>query len=390
MKFKDAAMNIHLRSVLIATCAIGMGAGLSSSAISASAPKRTIGLVVTSWFSAKYNTPHWEECPEGAALGNDELWIKNLPQAQRIKATAGGAVQPVDGERKTQAVVRGPKGEDVCWNPEVVKDPPMRIVRGKTGYGFNLDGTDDGRATPKSCKHDKFTSPEGVKVDNQLYRLLGCILGMRNDAYLEGHPNQERQDSGKGTILIEISDVDDAKNDDAVQVAFYGSIDTLPKDSTGKILANASYRINDNPIYGTKARGKIVDGVLATDAADVRLPMYGNNYTGDIPLKDMRLNLTLPREGKPANGLMGGYYDFAKWWDYFQKIEFLLVSNQWSCPQVYVAAKELRDGYPDPQTGECTALSTAMTIEALPAFVIHPDKPNRVAANDSPTRLAAK
>ena len=57
----------------------------------------------------------------------------------------------------------------------------------------------------------------------------------RNEAYLEGHPNQERQDSGKGTILIEINDVDDAKNDDAVQVGFYGSLDTLPKDSNGKM-----------------------------------------------------------------------------------------------------------------------------------------------------------
>ena len=29
------------------------------------------------------------------------------------------------------------------------------------------------------------------------------------------------------------------------------------------------------------------------------------------------------------------------------------------------------DGYPDPKTGECTQISTAFTIEALPAFVLH-------------------
>ena len=34
-------------------------------------------------------------------------------------------------------------------------------------------------------------------------------------------------------------------------------------------------------------------------------------------------------------------------------------------------AKQMADGYPDPKTGECTQISTAFTIEALPAFVLH-------------------
>jgi hypothetical protein len=31
----------------------------------------------------------------------------------------------------------------------------------------------------------------------------------------------------------------------------------------------------------------------------------------------------------------------------------------------------MADGYPDPKTGECTALSIAFNIEAIPAFVLH-------------------
>ena len=44
----------------------------------------------------------------------------------------------------------------------------------------------------------------------------------------------------------------------------------------------------------------------------------------------------------------------------------------WTCPSAYAAMKKFADGYRDPKTGQCTALSTAYRIEAVPAFVIHP------------------
>ena len=379
-----------LRAVTTAGAAIcALAAFLPGIANAGPAPKRTVGLVVTSWFTAQYNTPHWEECPEGAAIGNDELWLRSLPQDARIKKTDGGKVQPVDGARKQQAVVRGPNGEDVCMNPTVVNDPPLRIIKGKFGYGFNLDGTNDGAPTSKSCKHDKFEDPDtGLKVDNQTYRTLGCILGWRNGNYMEGHPNGERQDSGRGTILIEVTDVDDLENDPDVTVAFYGALDPMPKDSTGKILPFASYHVSGTPQYGAKAKGRIESGQLTTTPVDARLPLYGNNYTGDMFLKDMRLRVAMPKEGEgaPVKALLGGYYDFNKWWDYIQKIEFLLVAGQWNCPQIYQAAKQLADGYPDPQTGECTALSTALTMEALPAFIVHPKNERTVAEAPTPEK----
>ncbi len=39
---------------------------------------------------------------------------------------------------------------------------------------------------------------------------------------------------------------------------------------------------------------------------------------------------------------------------------------------MYVAAHELADGYPDPQTGQCTHLSSAFEIGAYAAFIIRP------------------
>jgi hypothetical protein len=34
----------------------------------------------------------------------------------------------------------------------------------------------------------------------------------------------------------------------------------------------------------------------------------------------------------------------------------------------------MADGYPDPDTGECTHISSAFEINAFAAFVVHPDQ----------------
>src|SRR5687767_2348798 len=87
--------------------------------VSASAPlqaaakgKQTLGYVVTAWDTAIYETRFGDECPEGLAMGNDELWWRNLSRADKDKLTNRGLTQPVD--RRFISVLRGPKGEDVC------------------------------------------------------------------------------------------------------------------------------------------------------------------------------------------------------------------------------------------------------------------------------------
>ena len=336
--------------------------------------KQTLAFVVANWDNAIYETQFMDECPEGPAVGNDELWWRGLSRADKDKFTEKGLVQPVD--RRFLSVLRGPKGEDVCWNPTVVKDPPLRTVRGKTSFGFNLDGTDDGHATPKSCPHEKFVSERGAPgVDNQMYRLLGCHYGWRHNGVLDTFGNEERRNSGRGVVLIEITGVDDPRNSRSVQVAFYRALDPFPIDSSGRILPYATYRIDTNggkPRYGTVVHGSIVDGVLKTEPADLKLPFYANSAFAEIDLRDMKLelNLSVEDDGK-VHGLVGGYYDFDKWWEYMRKVEFLIATGDWSCPALYEAARRLADGYPDPKTGDCTVISSAFKIDALPAFALH-------------------
>ena len=42
------------------------------------------------------------------------------------------------------------------------------------------------------------------------------------------------------------------------------------------------------------------------------------------------------------------------------------------CAGLYHAIPRIADGHPDPETGECTSMSTALHFEAKPAFAIRP------------------
>lgn len=350
-------------------------AAATAASRSLSAKPGTLSFVVANWDNAIHETRFMDECPEGPAIGNDELWWRGLARADKDKLTEKGLVQPVD--RRPTAVLRGPDGVDVCWNPTSVQDPPLRTARSKVAFGFDLDGRSDGNATAKTCRHENFTGVNGeAGVDNQMYRLLACHYGWRRNGVLDTFGNEERRNSGRGVVLIEITGITDPRNSPDVKVAFYRALDPFQIDNAGRILPHASYRIDmngDRPRYGTTTSGKIVDGVLHTNSVDLKLPYYANSAYAEIDLRDMRLELDLtPGSDGKVRGLVGGYYDLDKWWEYILKVEFLIATGDWSCPALFRAAHELADGYPDPKSGACTAISSAFRMDALPAFVIHP------------------
>lgn len=368
-----------MRAHLIATTLIaGSIVYLASSADAAPAPRdRKLGFVTVSMYTAIYQTTYMEECPGGLTFSNDELWWRNLSPQDRDLRTKGGDEEPIGDARRATAAVRGPDGQDVCWNPTSVKDPPMLVVEGKTSFGLNLDGDSTGAATDKTCAHDNFTGISGEPgVDNQVYRLLGCTYGWRKDGYMENQANSERRDSSQGILLIEVTNVDDAMNDNDVTVGFYRNMDTLPKDSKGQILAHGSYRVDTSGRYTTIAKGRIRDGILITDPADARLPFFGIDVERNMYIKDLRLNLDLNSDGK-FKGMFAGYHDLENWWGFIQRIASnYAVTMQVSCPAFHEAVQKHADGHKDPTTGKCTSLSSAYNIETVPAFIIHPQQQN--------------
>ena len=350
------------------------------------APKtRTLGFVVKDFMPAVYETKFMDECPAGLNISNDEIWWRKLSKEDRSEMTQDGLVTTLD--RWFFAVRRGPNGEDVCINPDLITDdPPLLTIVGPTSFGVNLDGNMDGSATPNTCFHENFTSPDGVPgIDNQLYRLIGCIYGYREQGVIDINANEMRRTSGLAMILIEVSDVDDMRNDDDVTVTFYRSIDQFPLDSSGQVIPHSSYRVDytdDGPRYGDSLKGSIVDGVLQAGSGDVRLPYYGNyNYMHPV-IKDTQIQLEISEDGTTADGMLAGYYDLEQYLYLTGGLGPVISTGNFSCPAFFEAAKDLADGYPDPETGECTHISSAFEITTFAAFVIHPDQSNEMETAD--------
>ena len=360
----------RLYAGLVAASLLGC-AGMLAVAIAQPPAKKTLGLAITSWTTSLYETPDGkEECPDGLNEGGDQIWLKTLTPEQRDKATRHGTLDAVF--LRDQAMERGPNGEDICWNPTVIKDPPQKTIQGKKSYGLNLDGTEDGHATPKTCAHEKFVSLDGkTKVDNQWYRVIGCVYGWRKaGGYPEQMPNGELRDGGH-PILVKITGIDDLRNSKDVTVTFYHSTDGMVKDSTGAILPNSSYRVEKGYAYTT--HGAIADGVLTTAPVDVHFPFYAHFMHSERFFKDARLRLEIASDGKSAKGVVAGYYDLDSFWSYFARLGELFTVARFSCPATYEAAHRLADGYPDPKTGECTAMSASFDVTAVSGFIIDGD-----------------
>jgi hypothetical protein len=364
----------HSRTGLWSAAALIMFAGSYAYAADPP-PDGKLGFVVRHWFTAIHETPFMDECPAGLNISNDEYWWRGLSNEDQAELTDNGLLETL--RRWRYAINRGPNGEDVCAQPDAVTDPPLLTIEGDLSYGINLDGTTDGSATPKSCPHDQFSGLDGEPgVDNQMYRLLGCIYGWRDQGIFEVNADEMRGTSGLGMILIEVSDVDDVRNDDDVTVSFFRSTDQFAQGSNGEPIPFTSYRADTNPDgslrYGDSLKGSIKDGVISTETGDIKLPFYGNYTFNQHIIRDMSIDLQLSDDGQAADGMVYGYYDLDELIAHVTNTGLVISTAGFSCPAFTTAARELADGYPDPETGECTSLSSAFELEAVAAFILKP------------------
>ena len=320
-----------------------------------------IGLVITGWHHAFQESPGIKaECPAG--LNADDI--------------ANGKAQANFQELRNKYghnFSRGPNGEMSSYVPMAVEDPiPFSELQTKAGFGLNLDGTSDGRATPRTCKHEKFTSPDGVQVDNQIARVLGCTKGWRKGGFSDEYYNEEIYSNPSNRILIEISGVDDEKNDPDVDVVIYKGLDRLGRDPNGQYIPLLTQRVDTRlPEFISRTRGKIVDGVLITQAIPVaRLPLRWIAATGERRIHDLQLRI--PLEGPRPSGMLAGYEDLRVWWNMQKAHSIAVNSGNLNPASEFRAAHRYADGLPDPITGQCTAISAAYRINTVRTFIVHP------------------
>jgi hypothetical protein len=328
-----------------------------------------IGYVLTTLHWATYQTPGATECPDGFNDGPREQFKVLFP----------------DDKRKYTLMETQIARESEGWHPQLDGDHglPFREPQTKIGLGLNLDG--------KVGPND-FTTPDGEKgIDNQLYRALGCIRSYRdgqtaNDFF----DNQEIQKTSYNRSMFEITGVDSLANDDSVEVTWYRGLDPLMTDATGEnIVPGGSQRIDAR--FGKRfiqhMHGKIVDGVLITEAADVTFPWATFGLPADELMRGMRMNLKLTPTG--ALGQMGGYADIEMWYNQTMRSESTHHQSygQMSPPSLYKAFRRLADGYPDAKTGQNTAISSALRAGFTQVYVLHNNE-IPTASVETPVRAA--
>ncbi|NKF22325.1 hypothetical protein [Solimonas marina] len=305
-------------------------------------------------------TPDKQECPHGFNIGPREQFSEEFPK---------------DGKKRTLAETQL-KREAAIWDPDTTPDEfPFYEATGKYAIGVNLDGKD----TPED-----FESDDGRKgIDNQLFRVVGCIRNYRKEGELGIITTKWRAQKPFNRVTFELSGVDSLKNDPDVTVSYYRTLDTLLAGPTGNYLPGGSQRIDER--WGKRfiisAKGHIVDGVLETEPfKEIQVPEDG---MGDPAINIFRsAQLRLKLTPKSAEGVLAGFIDVEQWY-YAMNTSWAThhaAYGQASAASIYKALRRLADGYPDPETGQNTAISGAMDMRLTQVYVIHQEEDSAAAA----------
>jgi hypothetical protein len=334
-----------------------------------------MGFVVSEFIPPVIQEP--EACPEGPALRVREAYLAGLPPEERARLSEK-ANEP-ELTRRWQADVMGPNGTNICSQPDMFSRPAMRTVQSPRARGLDLDG---GKPGADNCAHEEFTDPHGqAGVDNQEYRVMGCTLNWRGTDGIKGDiavGTRQFHASGEWTQVILLTGVDSLENDPDVDVVYANTPDRPLTDSTGRFLPGASFAISvEPPRERNVLKGRIENGVLMTEPKDIRLTQtWGQGGARDIrgyrtryDYRKGRLRLTFQPDGS-LKGYLGGYKPV------FELIQSPAIGGVGSaltagidCAAILQTARKLADGERDPKTGQCTAVSSAMQMSAVPAFV---------------------
>jgi hypothetical protein len=343
-----------------------------------------MGFVLTAFAPAVYQGK--DDCPDGLANTVRENYLQSLIPTERARLMAPTSEPELTKRWKDYAV--GPNNTNVCANPELFDHPTLKTIQGKVAPGLDLDGKAAGTGAG-GCAHDNFVSPTGEPgIDNQAYRALGCsrnyrgVDGTAGDV-VRGYNNFLA--TGEHSMVLLLRGVESLVNDDHVEIVFATTGDRPVLDSKRNFITGASFTVSDNPRWRNVLHGRIVNGVLTTDPGDVRLTRrVGHGGIRGEKLewqfRQGRFRLAFQPDGS-IKGLFGGYQPVRS------VIEMTLVGGIGAatvagidCAAELKTLQKLADGLRDPKTGQCTGISAAMDVSAVPAFVM--DQPTTIMARN--------
>lgn len=287
---------------------------------------------------------------------------------------------------------------NVCFNPAAGNpDPAFKTVRSEElpvlGFDLDRDSGESGApdAKPAQCSHQDFDGFEGNSgVDNQFYRVVGCVAGYKSTG--QANLFDTEMLAGSWGILIEIEGLDNPENDESVRVGVFANGDPIRLSAERKPLAYGSYSVHPDSDFQVYTQGRVVDGVLVTEPFDIQIPYIVDALKLSRELRGARLQLRLLENGQ-LEGYLAGYspldnlYNIAVTPRSARMASGELAPQQrrtrigigkamafgHSCDGFYYALQEHADGHRDAETGRCTTISMQYRIKALPAFLIKAD-----------------
>ncbi|MCP4904148.1 MAG: hypothetical protein GY910_04130 [bacterium] len=362
--------------MLLLGCERSNPAGLENADTEVSPPPR--GYVMARWNEEIPDVEYAGDCPFGFNVTEEDYFPEQWAvwMAERLRLRDQGGYLPWDDDRLPP---------DACQDPLAQPDPGFLTFDGPAiVYGLDLDGQNSRQlgAQGGSCAHDDFAGHTGERgIDNQSWRLMGCVRGYRpNDLIDRLHEGSTSIKEGGFALLMEISGMDDPMNDDEIEVQLLSANHPVTVDAGGDLMHDVSYTAHENTRYHNEvAKGKIENGILTTEPVDFRIKAKQQTMDNEFWFRDARLRGEVQPDGR-ITGIVGAYWDMAnmfstlndQWIGQYHQGRNAAQSRGFMCAGIYHAMPRVADGHPDPETGRCTSISTALHFEAVPAFVIRP------------------
>ncbi len=250
----------------------------------------------------------------------------------------------------------------------------LETVAGPYAYGFDLDGK--GSDTPGSFQ-DPETHQRGV--DNQLFRVVGCYsvydISYPTRPWFAKNSGQDYLIEGMAPAWLFAITLENPGRDGKAEVSFYRAVGHLRRDNLRNALANVTYVIDSAAQASGTFRGKIENGVFTSTSDDVAVEMEGV-FPGylRVSMSNSQLRLDLGQSDRPV-AYLGGYMQWLDYWVYVATVGGASEkADQYvDTAETYHALKRFADADPDPISGENTAISSTLRIDAVPAFLVQQD-----------------
>ncbi len=232
--------------------------------------------------------------------------------------------------------------------------------------GFDLDGAVSENNDSTGCGRPDFTSPDGEEgIDNQFARLLPTIESVGGAAFETLVQNAINE--GDLLILVELTDVDSLENDGCVGLDVMYGVGTPYLSTDSYVEPWQTYDIDINRPHSRVDEVAIRDGRLEAGPLLFQIPFAVFDFIFPVDLLDARIRLDFDAKQRTGSGLISGAITVENMLEIANGIE----GGEQFPPLIDRIGRRMADLRPD-EDKKCTALSTAMTIDVIGAF-IYPD-----------------